>query len=162
MHLLAEDIEQIGHVLAQRYFSEQGWKFTDLKLSGSKITGAVEVVNEQYSKYPYMSRDWYVENSADKSFHLSNRWDELTVLSSMLQTCPNMFDFLLRINNKNSLCIVKTLQSNLNKKQQNAIADARKSGFNVYIFKASVPESPDFELEEVVGGISGTGTFNPR
>lgn len=162
MHLLAEDIEQIGHVLAQRYFSEQGWKFTDLKLSGSKITSAVEVVNEQYSKYPYMSRDWYVENSADKSFHLSNRWDELTILSSLLHACPDIFDFLLKINNQNSLCIVKTLQSNLTNQQQNAIAHARKSGFNVYIFKAGVQESPDFELEEVVGGISGTGTFNSR
>lgn len=159
MNLLAEDIEQIGHILAQRYFTEQGWKFTDLRLSGNKIIGAVEVVNEQYSKYPYMSRDWYVENSADKSFHLSNRWDKLTVLASLLQTCPDMFDFLLKINDQRSLCIVKTLQSDLNKQQKNAIADARKSGFNVYIFRASVPESPDFELEEVVGGISGRGTF---
>ena len=159
MDLLAEDIEQIGHILAQRYFTEQGWKFTDLRLSGSKITGAVEVINEQYSKYPYMSRDWYVENSADKSFHLSNRWDKLTVLASLLQTCPDMFDFLLKINDQRSLCIVKTLQSDLNNQQKNAIADARKSGFNVYIFRAGVPESPDFELEEVVGGISGRGTF---
>jgi len=159
MNLLAEDIEQIGHILAQRYFTEQGWRSTDLRLSGSKIIGAVEVINEQYSRYPYMSRDWYVENSAENSFHLSNRWDKLTVLASLLQTCPDMFDFLLKINDQRSLCIVKTLQSDLNRQQQNAIADDRRSGFNVYIFRASVPESPDFELEEIVGGISGRGTF---
>jgi hypothetical protein len=159
MYLLAEDIEQIGHILAQRYFAEKGWKFTDLRLSASKIIGAVEVVNEQYSKYPYMSRDWYVENSAEKSLHLSNRWDKLTVLASLLQTCSDMFDFLLKINDQMSLCIIKTLQEHLNNRQQNAIAEARKSGFNVYIFRAGVPESPDFELEEVIGGISGTGTF---
>ena len=160
MYLLAEDIEQIGHVLAQRYFSEQGWEFTNLNLSSRKITGAVEVVNEQYSRYPYMSRDWYVENSADKSFHLSDRWDELIALASLLQSCPDMFDFLLKINNQISLCIIKNLQSDLTEQQQNAIADARKSGFNVYIFKAAVQQSADFELEEVIGGISGTGTFN--
>ncbi|MBA1341729.1 MAG: hypothetical protein C5S40_06260 [ANME-2 cluster archaeon] len=159
MDLLAEDIEQIGHILAQRYFTEQGWKFTDIRLSGNKIIGAVEVVNEQYSRYPYMSRDWYVENSAEKSFHLSNRWDKLTVLASLLQTCPDMFNFLLKINNNMSLCIVKTLQSDLSNLQENAITDARKSGFNVYIFRAGVPECLDFELEEVVGGISGRGTF---
>ena len=159
MNLLAEDIEQIGHILAQRYFTEQGWKFTDLRLSGNKIIGAVEVVNEQYSRYPYMSRDWYVENSIEKSFHLSNRWDKLTVLASLLQTCPNMFNFLLKINDQRSLCIVKTSQSDLNSQQQNAITDARRSGFNVYIFRAVVPESLDFELDEVVGGISGRGTF---
>jgi len=159
MNLQAGDIEQIGHILAQRYFIEQGWKFTDLRLSGNKIIGAVEVVNEQYSKYPYMSRDWYVENSAEKSFHLSNRWDKLTVLASLLQTCPDMFDFLLKINEQRSLCIVKTLQSDLDSQQQNAITDARRSGFNVYIFRAGVPESLDFELDEVVGGISGRGTF---
>jgi hypothetical protein len=71
MHLQAEDVEKIGHILARRYFTEQGWKYTDLKLSGKKIIESVDIINEQYAKYPYLSRDWYVENSAEKNIHLA-------------------------------------------------------------------------------------------
>ena len=39
------------------------------------------------------------------------------------------------------------------------IENARKTGYNVYVFKAYVPDIIDFELEEVMGGISGKGVF---
>jgi hypothetical protein len=159
MHLLAQDIEHIGHILARRYFIEQGWIFTDLKQSGARIIEAFETVNEQYFNYPYMSRDWYVENSAQKSILPTTRWEHLDVLVHFLQTWPDLFDFFLKINAQRSLCIVKVLQFDLNKEQEKAIEDARKARFNVYIFKAHVPDHMDFELEEVIGGISGRSVF---
>lgn len=159
MHLLAEDIEVIGHVLARRYFAGQGWKSTDLVVSGKRIVESVETINEQYSKYPEMGRDWYVQNSADKNIHLADGWDELNVLAALLQTWPDQFDFLLKVNAQRSLCIVKTLQSQLNSQQEKAISDARRSGFNVYVFRADVPDSMEFELEEVIGGIAGRANF---
>ncbi|MDF1557351.1 MAG: hypothetical protein P1P80_04125 [ANME-2 cluster archaeon] len=159
MNLLAEDIEEFGHILARRYFTEQGWKFTDLANSGSKIIASLDSVNDQYNKYPYMNKDWYVENSVEKNIHMTTKWDDLSKLVGFLQNWPEAFDFLFRFNNSRSLCIVKTQPADLDSEQQRAIADARKAGFNVYIFKAEIPENMDFELEEVIGGISGVGNF---
>lgn len=159
MYLLAEDIEKIGHILAQRYFTEQGWRYTDLALSGKKIIESIDTINEQYTKYPYLSRDWYVDNLADKSIHMATRWDDLHVLGNLLQNSPDQFDFLITMEAQRSLCIVKTLRSELNSQQQKAIENARKAGFNVYIFTAEVPDSMDFKLEEVIGGISGRVNF---
>ena len=159
MRLLVEDIKQIGHIIAARYFSDQGWRFTDLKQSKNKIIEAYETVNEQYAKYPYMSKDWYVENSVQKEYLLTARWENLDVLAHFLQTWPDQFDFFLKINAQTSMCIVNIPQSVLTKEQENAIEEARKIGYNVYIFKALVPDNMDFELEEVMGGISGRGVF---
>jgi hypothetical protein len=159
MHLLAEDIENIGHIISARYFTDQGWRFTDLKQSRNKIIEAHETVNEQYSKYPYMSKDWYVENSVQKNYLPTTRWENLDVLAHFLQNWPDQFDFILKINAQTSLCIVKTKHTVLTTEQENAIENARKTGYNVYVFKAYVPDIIDFELEEVMGGISGRGVF---
>ena len=157
MQLLEEDIDNIGHIVARRYFTEQGWNYTDLKLSGKNILESINVVNEQYDKYPYLSRDWYVENLAEKSIHLATRWDDLNILGNLLRIVPDQFDFLLKFNSQKSMCIV--VQTELDDRQQHAIAEARKSGFNVYIFKTDVPKTMGFELEEVVGSISGWMNF---
>lgn len=157
MQLLEEDIEKIGHIVAQRYFAEQDWNYTDLKLSGKQILESIDTVNEQYNKYPYLSRDWYVENSAEKSIHMATRWDDLNRLGNLLQIVPDQFDFLLKFNSQKSMCII--MHTELDDKQENAITEARKSGFNVYMFKTDVPKTMDFELEEVVGGISGRVNF---
>jgi hypothetical protein len=87
--------------------------------------------------------------------HLASRWEDLNMLANLLHTWPEPFDFIFKINMQQSLCVVKALQTELNSQHQRAIDEARKSGFNVYIFKAEIPGSMDFELEEVVGGIVG-------
>lgn len=161
MQLLAEDINDVGHILARRFFTDQGWRFTDLALSGKKIAESLENVNESYKQYSDMSKDWYVANSAEKNIHMTTSWNKLGELNNLLQTWSGQFDFLLKTNtNTNvSLCMVKSIQSDLNNEQQRAIADARKAKFNVYIFKTDIPDEMDFELVEVVGGLSGVGNF---
>ncbi|MCG7850218.1 MAG: hypothetical protein MIO93_13735 [ANME-2 cluster archaeon] len=161
MQLLAEDIKYAGHILARRFFTEQGWRFTDLALSGKKIAESLENVNESYKQYSDMSKDWYVANSAEKNIHMTTSWNKLGELNNLLQTWSGQFDFLLKTNtNTNvSLCMVKSIQSDLNNDQQRAISDARKARFNVYIFKTDIPDEMDFELVEVVGGLSGVGNF---
>lgn len=159
MQLLAEDINDVGHILARRFFTEQGWRFTDLAQSGKKIAESLENVNESYKQYPDMSKDWYVANSAEKNIHMTTSWNKLGELNNLLQTWSGQFDFLLKTNKNVSLCMVKSIQSDLNSEQQRAIADARKARFNVYIFKTDIPDKMDFELVEVVGGLSGVGNF---
>ena len=92
---------------------------------------------------------------------MTTSWNKLGELNNLLQTWSGQFDFLLKTNtNTNvSLCLVKSIQSDLNNEQQRAIADARKAKFNVYIFKTDIPDEMDFELVEVVGGLSGVGNF---
>ena len=159
MQLLAEDINDVGHILARRFFTEQGWRFTDLALSGKKIAESLENVNESYKQYSDMSKDWYVANSAEKNIHMTTSWNKLVELNNLLQTWSGQFDFLLKTNTNVSLCMVKSIQSDLDNEQQRAIADARKARFNVYIFKTDIPDEMDFELVEVVGGLSGVGNF---
>ncbi len=159
MQLLAEDINDVGHILARRFFTEQGWRFTDLALSGKKIAESLENVNESYKQYSDMSKDWYVANSAEKNIHMTTSWNKLVELDNLLQTWSGQFDFLLKTNTNVSLCMVKSIQSDLDNEQQRAIADARKARFNVYIFKTDIPDEMDFELVEVVGGLSGVGNF---
>ncbi len=159
MQLLAEDINNVGHILARRFFTEQGWRFTDLALSGKKIAESLENVNESYKQYSDMSKDWYVANSAEKNIHMTTSWNKLCELNNLLQTWSGQFDFLLKTNTNVSLCMVKSIQSDLDNEQQRAIADARKARFNVYIFKTDIPDEMDFELVEVVGGLSGVGNF---
>ena len=159
MQLLAEDINDVGHILARRFFTEQGWRFTDLALSGKKIAESLENVNESYKQYSDMSKDWYVANSAEKNIHMTTSWNKLGELNNLLQTWSGQFDFLLKTNTNVSLCMVKSIQSDLNNDQQRAIADARKARFNVYIFKTDIPDEMDFELVEVVGGLSGVENF---
>ncbi len=159
MQLLAEDINNVGHILARRFFTEQGWRFTDLALSGKKIAESLENVNESYKQYSDMSKDWYVANSAEKNIHMTTSWNKLFELDNLLQTWSGQFDFLLKTSTNVSLCMVKSIQSDLDNEQQRAIADARKARFNVYIFKTDIPDEMDFELVEVVGGLSGVGNF---
>ncbi len=106
-----------------------------------------------------MSKDWYVANSAEKNIHMTTSWNKLVELDNLLQTWSGQFDFLLKTNTNVSLCMVKSIQSDLDNEQQRAIADARKARFNVYIFKTDIPDEMDFELVEVVGGLSGVGNF---
>ncbi|MCL7412779.1 MAG: hypothetical protein M8353_04065 [ANME-2 cluster archaeon] len=159
MQLSTEDIKDVGQILARRFFTEQGWKFTDLKLSGNKIAQSLANVSDSYNKYPDMGKDWYVANSAEKNIHMTTSWNRLSELNNLLKAWPGQFDFLLKTSTNVSLCTVKSLGSDLNYEQQRAIADARKLRFNVYIFKTDIPDEMDFELAEVVGGISGVGNF---
>ncbi|MBW6518640.1 MAG: hypothetical protein K0A89_09100 [ANME-2 cluster archaeon] len=160
MQLLAEDINDVGHILARRFFTEQGWKFTDLAQSGKKIAESLANVNASYRQYSDMSKDWYVANSAEKNIHMTTTWNRLSELNNLLMTWSGQFDFLIKTNTNVSLCMVKSIRSDLDIIQQRAIADARKAKFNVYIFKTDIPIEMDFELAEVVGGITGVGNFN--
>lgn len=159
MQLSTEDIKDVGQILARRFFTEQGWKFTDLTLSGKKIGESMANVIDSYKKYPDMSKDWYVANSAEKNIHMTTSWNTLCELNSLIDAWPGQFDFLLKTNTTVSLCMVKSFGSDLNYEQQRAITDARKARFNVYIFRTNIPDEMDFELAEVVGGISGVGNF---
>ncbi len=151
MKLEQKDKDGIVSIVASRYFSEQGWKWIDLNTEVSKIHKAYDDLRDQYAAYPYMSRDWYVSNSATKSIHMCENWDELSELVEFLNAYGQHFDFLVK-DTKKSLCIAST-DGYLTPDEKASISSARRSRYNVFVFRVDVPDSIDFELMQIGGGI---------
>ncbi|TQD23557.1 hypothetical protein [Methanolobus vulcani] len=151
MKLDQKDKDRIVSIVASRYFSEQGWKWIDLNADISKIHKAHDDLRDQYAAYPYMSRDWYVSNSATKSTHMCENWEELSELVEFLNAYGHYFDFLVKDSRK-SLCIAST-DGNLSHEEKTAISAARRSRYNVFVFRVDVPEDIDFELMQIGGGM---------
>ena len=98
-----------------------------------------------------MSRDWYVGNSANKNIHMCETWDELKGLADFIRDYGEQFDFLVKDGRK-SFCIA-SLDGDISPEQKNAISAARRSRYNVFIFRVDVPQEIDFELMQVGGGL---------
>jgi hypothetical protein len=116
----------------------------------ARIQKAYEEIKEQYDSYPYMSKDWYVENSSTKSLHMCSRWDELRDMVDFLNAYAEQFDFLVGANRK-MLCISSTEE--LSDRQKTAISQARKLRYTVFVFTARVPDDMEFELSQIGGGM---------
>lgn len=151
MNLEQKDKDRIVSIVASRYFSKQGWKWVDLNAEVSKIHKAYDDLKDQYNAYPYMSRDWYVSNSATKNVHMCETWSELSEFVDFLNSYGQYFDFLVK-DTKKSLCIASA-DGYLIPEQKNAISTARRSRYNVFVFRVDVPEEIDFELMQIGGGI---------
>ncbi|MDG6243736.1 MAG: hypothetical protein QCH31_04990 [Methanolobus sp.] len=151
MKLEPKDKDKIVSIVASRYFSDQGWRCIDLNNEFSRILRAYDELRDQYDAYPYMSRDWYVSNSATKSVHMCENWTELSELVEFLNAYGQHFDFLVK-DTKKSLCIAST-DGYLTSEQKTAISAARRSRYNVFVFRVDVPDNIDFELMNIGGGI---------
>lgn len=151
MKLEKQDMDKIVVIVASRYFSQQGWKWVDIRCDTTAISKARDELKEQYDNYPYMSRDWYVSNSATKHIHMCEKWEELEELMGFLRDFGQYFDFLVN-NGKKSFCIANA-DGILSPEEKNAVAAARKLRYNVFVFKVDVPDSIEFELMQIGGGI---------
>jgi len=150
MKLDSKDKKEIADILAGKYFSQNEWKWVNLAKDMPRIQKAYEEIKEQYDSYPYMSKDWYVENSSTKSLHMCSRWDELRDMVDFLNAYVEQFDFLVGANHK-MLCISSTEE--LSDRQKTAISEARKLRYTVFVFIARVPDEMEFELSQIGGGM---------
>jgi len=150
MKLDSKDKKEIADILAGKYFSQNEWKWVNLAKDMPRIQKAYEEIKDQYDSYPYMSKDWYVENSSTKSLHMCSRWDELRDMVDFLNAYVEQFDFLVGANHK-MLCISSTEE--LSDRQKTAISEARKLRYTVFVFIARVPDDMEFELSQIGGGM---------
>ncbi|ODV50493.1 hypothetical protein C7960_2063 [Methanohalophilus euhalobius] len=150
MKLDSKDKKEIADILAGKYFSQNEWKWVNLAKDMPRIQKAYEEIKDQYDSYPYMSKDWYVENSSTKSLHMCSRWDELRDMVDFLNAYVEQFDFLVGANHK-MLCISST--EGLSDRQKTAISEARKLRYTVFVFIARVPDEMEFELSQIGGGM---------
>ncbi|MDK2892895.1 hypothetical protein [Methanohalophilus sp.] len=151
MKLNSQDKTEIAQILAEKYFSEMNWKWVNLKKDVDRIFKAYEDIEDQYREYPYMSKDWHVENSATKSIHMCKRWDELKDLVDFLNAYSDNFDFLA-MNDHKMFCIASA-EGSLNPQQKNAILEAKKLRYRIFVFNVKVPDDIEFELMQIGGGI---------
>lgn len=151
MILQQEDKDEIIAITAIHYFTEQNWKWLNLKKDLSKLFTAFEEIKEQYDKYPYMDKNWYVENSATKSVHMSDNWDELQQLRDFLLCYHQYFHFMVRpIGGRKTFCITNR-DGKLTNEQKNAAIIAEKIGYNAIVFVVSIPDSIEFDIIQVGG-----------
>lgn len=151
MELDENDKNAIVEIVAAKYFSKKDWKWISLKKDVDRIYKAFDDLEDQYNKYPYMSKDWYVENSSTKNIHMCTKWNELNDLVNFMRSDSQYFDFLVH-DNKKMLCITTTSDI-LSIEQKNAISLARQLRYNVFVFKATIPECIEFELSQIGGGM---------
>ncbi|NPE27937.1 hypothetical protein HNV12_21950 [Methanococcoides sp. SA1] len=151
MKLQNYDKELIVEIMAASYFAQQGWKWINLKRDADKLYKIYDELVDQYNAYPYMSKDWYVENSSSKSIHMCSKWQEFKDLVDFLKAYSDDLDFLVNNNNNKMFCI-KSVDGDISDSQKHAIAEARNLRCNVFVFKASVPDNMDFEILQVGGG----------
>lgn len=151
MKLDSQDKTAIAQLLAGKYFSDKNWKWINLKKDVSRIFNACDEINDQYREYPYMSKDWYVENSATRSTHMCKSWNELKDLVDFLKAYPDVFDFLA-MDDRKMFCIASGEEA-LTPAQKNAISEARKLRYGIFVFDAKVPDDIEFELLQAGGGM---------
>lgn len=151
MKLDGQDKKAIVQILAEKYFTDMNWKWINLKRDVDRIFNAFDEIGDQYRGYPYMSKDWYVENSATKSIHMCKSWDELKDLVDFLKVYSDLFDFLA-MNERKMFCIAST-EGTLSPEQKNAISEARKLRYSIFVFNAKVPDDIEFELMQIGGGL---------
>jgi hypothetical protein len=150
MKLEYEDKQAIFEIVAARYFTTQKWKWVNLRTEINKIFKAYDEMNEQYASYPYVSRDWYVENMGSKNTHMCSSWEELKNLVAFLNTHAEVFNFLVNTGSRKSFCIVSD-SKDLTEPQAMAIKEVRKLGYNTFVFLATVPDEIEFQLLQVRG-----------
>ncbi len=152
MKLEKSDKEAIADVLAVRYFSEKGWKWLNLRFDVGKLYRAFEELEDQYASYPDMGRDWYVSNSATYNLHMCDHWEEFTRLIEFLRYYDGLFNFFVISNGKISFCITD-FEGQMTSEHKTAVYQARKAGYNVYIFHTEVPDSMDFKPMYLGGAV---------
>ncbi|MGB3907255.1 MAG: hypothetical protein WBL02_02345 [Methanomethylovorans sp.] len=151
MILQQEDKDAIVAIVASRYFSEQRWRWINLKKDLQKVMKTFEEIKEQYNKYPYMSRDWYVENSATKGIHMCDTWEELSLLIEFLRDYAQYFDFMVKYEGRRKAFCIASHDGKLTYEQENAITVASRLGCNVIVFSVEVPNSIEFDMVQMGG-----------
>ncbi len=149
MRLEQEDLNAVGEIVVSRYFRKSGLRYTSLT-DTKRILKAYNELEEQYKGYPYMSRDWYVANSADKDAYIARTWKELKKLVDFLQKLGDrkLFNFVVSNNSELALAKVEVERSDLTR---DAVAMAKANGYKLYLFTVKVPSNFEYDVDLIDG-----------
>ncbi len=140
---LDKDIrKRISIFAGEAFLKSQGYEYTNLYEQGDRIKKSLHWIEKQYEMYPYLSRDWYVENSSEKKLHFCRKYRDLKSLVEFLMLYPGEFDFLIN-GEKLILCKVVAERSEMETEGVNA---AVRYGYDVMFLGVDMPEKFEVEL----------------
>jgi len=143
---LDEDIrKRISIFAGEAFLKAQGYEYTNLYEQADRIKKSLHWIEKQYDMYPYLSRDWYVENSSEKKLHFCRKYKDLKNLVEFLMLYPGEFDFLIN-SEKLTLCKVVSDKGEARTEGVNA---AGKYGYDVMFLRVDIPEKFEVETVEV-------------
>ena len=134
---------KISNFAGEAFLKASGYEYTNLYEQGDRIKKALHWVEKQYEMYPYLSRDWYVENSSEINIHFCRKYDSLKNLVEFLTLYGNEFDFLI---NGEKLTLCKVI-NDLSEARTEGVNAAEKYGYKVMFLRVDIPEV--FEVESV-------------
>ncbi|MCL2549551.1 MAG: hypothetical protein FWE78_01205, partial [Methanimicrococcus sp.] len=106
MRIDNQDKMKIFGVLAERYFTDNQWRFYSVSDDAEKIQKIYESINTQHAAYPNITRDWYVQNGGARNIHLTDSWDELKTVVGFLKIAGNCFDYFVDTGEIKAFCIL--------------------------------------------------------
>ncbi|MGZ4949303.1 MAG: hypothetical protein ACXVIP_02900, partial [Halobacteriota archaeon] len=144
-----EDLNAVGEIVVSRYFRKSGLRYTSLA-DTKRIFKAYNELEEQYKGYPYMSRDWYVSNSADKDVYIARTWKELKKLVDFLHKLDEKKLFNFVVSNNSELALAK-IEVERTEATREAIAVAKAHGYKLYLFTVKVPSNFEYDVDLIDG-----------
>jgi hypothetical protein len=149
MRLEEEDLNAIGEIVVSRYFKKGGFKYITLD-DPKRIFKAYNDIDEQYTAYPNMSRDWYVANSVEKEASIARSWKELKKFVDFLHKLRDkkLYNFLVRANNELALAKVEIERS---KDSKEAVTIAKKYNYKLYLFTVKIPSNLEYDVDVING-----------
>ncbi|MDV0444732.1 hypothetical protein MmiAt1_02680 [Methanimicrococcus sp. At1] len=148
MRINSDDKMRIFGVLAERYFTDNQWKFYSIEKSGDRILKLAEDINEQHNAYPSITRDWYVQNGGSRDIHLTDSWDELKTVAGFIKDNPGYFDYFVDTGEIKAFCILSATKE-LEPERIEIILKAQEAGIRTLVFLANVPSDIEASVLQI-------------
>lgn len=139
---------RIFGVLAERYFTENQWKFYSVEKSAHRILKIAEDITEQHNAYPSITRDWYVQNGGSRGVHLTDSWSELKAVVGFLKDSPDYFDYFVDTGEIKAFCILSATRE-LEPERIEVILKAQEAGIRTLVFIANVPSDIEASILQI-------------
>jgi len=148
MRINNDDKMRIFGILAERYFTDNGWKFYSVSKGAEKIQKIYEDINTQHAAYPSITRDWYVQNGGSRNIHLTDSWDELKTVVGFLKISPDSFDYFVDTGELKAFCVLSATKE-LEPERIEIILKAQEAGIRTIVFLANVPSEMDASVLQI-------------
>lgn len=148
MRINSDDKMRIFGVLAERYFTDNNWKYYSVEQSAERIQKIADDINGQHNAYPSITRDWYVQNGGGRDIHLTDSWDELKTVVGFMKSSPGYFDYFVDTGEIKAFCILSATKE-LEPERIEVILKAQEAGIRTLVFLANVPSDIEASILQI-------------
>ena len=148
MRIDYQDKMKIFGVLAERYFTDNQWRFYSIPRDAEKIQKIYDDINAQHAAYPSITRDWYVQNGGARNIHLADSWDELKTVVGFLKIGDGCFDYFVDTGEIKAFCVLSGTKE-LEPERIDMILKAQDAGIRTIVFLANVPNEIEASVLQI-------------